>query len=97
MSTGKRTENLYLNVFLRLTDPNALILRKTLQEVNTLMEDSIPQVTIFVLQILISVRSPVSEELRFWVSLTKSAAKACSKQRPKTIPARVSRSCQPSR
>jgi hypothetical protein len=71
MFRGKGAKHFHLEILLRLADPDAVILRESLQEVNTLVEDTIPRVTVFVPKRRISVGSLLLEQLRFRVLAAK--------------------------
>ena len=81
----KALQNCHLQVPLRVVNANMVVLRKSLQQTDTLIHEAIPGITLFVFEPKIAVSVPFGKECRTEASPRKKAPKAFSNDRPKAM------------
>src|SRR5450432_3421397 len=63
-ASGERPQEFSLKIFRRMVDANTVVLGKPLEQMNTLVNHTVPGVSLFVLKRGIAIRSPLLEQGR---------------------------------
>jgi len=80
-----------------LTNADAVILAEAVEQHDALLQHAVPAVAVRVVQVLVLVGSPFAEQGGGSVLAQEIGAERSFEGRPKSMAARVSFSCQPSR